>query len=144
MPKRLNPHENGLHRSSRLRASLGKEKLQKRKSHAIYVTASATKVVFGVISFFDLSSRVTIPKHWTNTNGTFTEQVMNQFHEVNELYDGTLKNKSSFILLNLHNYKWNPYILWNHETRGDTLIHGHNGKGNPWPWWRRSLYCCLS
>ena len=29
-------------------------------------------------------------KHRTNTNETFTEQVMNQFHEVNELYDGTL------------------------------------------------------
>ena len=31
-----------------------------------------------------------MPKHRTNTNATFTEQVMNRFHEVNELYDGTL------------------------------------------------------
>ena len=31
-----------------------------------------------------------MPKHKTNTNVTFTEQVMNRFHEVNELYYGTL------------------------------------------------------
>ena len=31
-----------------------------------------------------------MPKQQTNTNTTFTEQVMNWFHEVNKLYDDTL------------------------------------------------------
>ena len=46
--------------------------------------------LFGVFSLFALESSVTMPKHQTNTNGTLTEQVMNQFHGVNELYDDTL------------------------------------------------------
>ena len=37
-----------------------------------------------------------MPKHQTNTNGTLTEQVMNQFHGVNELYYGTLNKIHHF------------------------------------------------
>ena len=37
-----------------------------------------------------LATNNKIPKHRTNPNSTFTEQVMNRFHEVNKLYDGTL------------------------------------------------------
>ena len=73
----LNPHENGLRRSIRLR------ELQKRKSHTTYGTTAATKVAFGVFSFFSLASSFKMPKHRTNPNSTYTEQVMNWFHEVN-------------------------------------------------------------
>ena len=31
-----------------------------------------------------------MPQHQTEKNATFTQQVMNRFHEVNELYDGNL------------------------------------------------------
>ena len=31
-----------------------------------------------------------MPKHKTTTNATFTEQVMNRFHETNKIYDNTL------------------------------------------------------
>ena len=37
-----------------------------------------------------------MPKQQTNTNTTFTEQVMNWFHEVNGLYDGTLNKIHHF------------------------------------------------
>ena len=49
-----------------------------------------TKVAFGLFSLVTLATNTKIPEHQTNPNSTFTEQVMNQFHEVNELYDGTL------------------------------------------------------
>ena len=88
--KRLNPHENGLRRYARLRESREKEELKKRKAHTKYGTVAATKVAFGVFSLFALASRITMPKHRINMNAAFTEQVMNWFHEINELYDGTL------------------------------------------------------
>ena len=90
MPKRLNHHENGLRRSARLRESQEKGELKKRKSHTAYGTTASTKVAFGVFLLFALASSIIIPKHQTNTNATFTEQVMNRSHEVNKLYYGTL------------------------------------------------------
>ena len=38
-----------------------------------------------------------MPQHQTKKGATFTQQVMNRFHEVNELYDGTL-NKVHHLL----------------------------------------------
>ena len=90
MPKRLNHRENSLRQSARLHKSWEKEELQNRKAHTTYGTAEETKLDFGVFSLFALESSVTMPKHQTNMNATFTEQVMNPFHEVNELYYGTL------------------------------------------------------
>ena len=43
-----------------------------------------------MFSLVALATNIKIPEHQTNTNCTFTEQVMNRFQEVNELYDGTL------------------------------------------------------
>ena len=63
MPKRMNPRENGLCLSTRLRELRGKEELQKRKVHTTCGTATATKVAFGVFSSFYLVSSVTIPNH---------------------------------------------------------------------------------
>ena len=37
-----------------------------------------------------LASNVVVTQHQSKNNATFTHQVMNRFHEVNELYDGTL------------------------------------------------------
>ena len=50
--KRFNPHENGLYRSARLGESQEKEGLKKRKVNTSYGNAEATKVSFGVFSFF--------------------------------------------------------------------------------------------
>ena len=58
--------------------------------HTTYGTVSSTKVAFDVFLLFDLARSITITKHRTNTNVTFTEQVMNCFQEVSELYDGSL------------------------------------------------------
>ena len=64
--------------------------MQKLKEHSTYGTVEATKVAFGVFSLFALASIVTISKHQTNPNTTYTEKVMNKLHEVNDIYDVTL------------------------------------------------------
>ena len=38
-----------------------------------------------------------MPEHRTQKNLTYTEQVMNQFHKANELYDGTLNEIQHFM-----------------------------------------------
>jgi hypothetical protein len=94
MPTRQNPRENGLRRSPRL---LEQEKRKREeahpkkvKAHVTFGTAAATKVVFGLFSLFAMTSNLTMPKHRINTDATFTQHCMNRFHEVNELYDGTM------------------------------------------------------
>ena len=88
----MNLHDNGLRRSLRLRKQREKEKetLQNRKAHVSFGTAAATKLGFGLFSLIALATNVVVPQHQTEKNATFTQQVMNRFHEVNELYDGTL------------------------------------------------------
>ena len=92
MPARLNPHDNGLCRSPRLREL--KEKEESRKRLATPPTSKgvslATKVAFGLFSMFALSTNIRMPKHRTNPDPSYAEQVLNRFHEVNELYDGSL------------------------------------------------------
>ena len=39
---------------------------------------------------FALATNTRMPNHRINPDATYTEQVLNRFHEVNELYDGTL------------------------------------------------------
>ena len=82
MPKRLNPRENGMRRSARLRESQEKEELKNRKEHTTYGTKISTKLAFSVFSLFALSISVTMPKHRTNMNAKFTEQVVNRFHGI--------------------------------------------------------------
>ncbi|KAL7524874.1 hypothetical protein ACHAXR_002639, partial [Thalassiosira sp. AJA248-18] len=94
MPTRQNPRENGLRRSPRL-LELEKRKREeahpkKVKAHVTFGTAAATKVVFGLFSLFAMTSNLTLPKHRINKDATFTQHCMNRFHEVNELYDGTM------------------------------------------------------
>ena len=55
-----------------------------------YGTSAAKKVALGLFQLVALATNIKIPEHQTNSNSNFTEQVMNRFHEVNELYDGTL------------------------------------------------------
>ena len=66
------------------------EESKKQRAHVIFGTNAATKVVFVLFSLIALSRKITIPEHRTHENITYTEQVMNRFHEVNELYDGTI------------------------------------------------------
>ena len=89
-PKRMNPRENGLRRSPRLKEQREKAEANKRKAHVTFGTAAATKIVFGLLAMFALTSNFTMPNHTNTPAATFTEAAMNRFHEVNELYDGTL------------------------------------------------------
>ena len=97
MPVILNPHENGLHRSPRLIEKREKEEKLKRKAHATFGTAAATKLAYGIFSLFALASNFTMPKHQINPNATHAERIVTRFHEVNELYDGTI-NKVHHLL----------------------------------------------
>ena len=46
---------------------------------------------------YALAMNIKLPEHQTNLNSTFTEQVMNHFHDLNELYAGTL-NEMQYLL----------------------------------------------
>ena len=83
----MNPHENGLRWSLSLREQreTDKETSQKRKSHVSFGTAAATKLGFGLFSLIALATNIVVPQHQTEKNATFTQQVMNRFHEVKEL-----------------------------------------------------------
>ena len=96
-PKRMNPHENGLRRSPRLKEQREKEAAKKRKAHVTFGTAATTKVMVVLFSLFAFASNFTMPKHRLNPDATFTESAMNRFHEVNELYDGTLNQVHHFL-----------------------------------------------
>ena len=90
MPHKQNPYENGLRRSQRLQEKRQAETTRKRKAHVTFGTAATTKVAFGLFSLFAMTSNLTMPKHRVNKDTTFTQHCMNRFHEVNELYDGTM------------------------------------------------------
>ena len=66
------------------------EESKKCKAHVTFGTAAATKVIFGLFLLIELASNITMPEHQTHENLTYTERFMNRFHEVNELYNGTL------------------------------------------------------
>ena len=53
-------------------------------------TSAATKVAFGLFSMFALATNTRMINHQINPDATYTGQVLNRFHEVNELYEGTL------------------------------------------------------
>ena len=63
---------------------------QKHKAHVNFVAVAATKAAFDLFSLIPLATNTKTPKHLTNMYATYTEQVMNQFHGLNELYNGTL------------------------------------------------------
>ena len=68
----MNPHENGLHQSPRLREQRekDKEKPQKRKTHISFGTAAATKLGFDMFSLIALATNVVVPQHRTEKNAT--------------------------------------------------------------------------
>ena len=67
-----------------------KEASKKRKAHISFGMAAATKLGFGLFLLIALVTNVVVSEHQTENNATFTRHVMNRFHEVNELYNGTL------------------------------------------------------
>ena len=71
MPQYLNPHENGIRRSPRLRGQWELGETTKRKAHALFASAAATKASLGLflsMAFASMAcaSNVTMPKHQTN------------------------------------------------------------------------------
>ena len=73
MPTRLNPHENGLRHSLRLREERDMEESKKLNTHFTFGTAATKKVVFSLLSLISLASNITMPEHRTHENLTYTE-----------------------------------------------------------------------
>ena len=80
----MNPHENSLHRSPRLRKQREKDKEtpQKRKAHISFGTEAATKLGFGLFLLIALATNIVVPQHQTEKNANFNQQVMNRFHDL--------------------------------------------------------------
>ena len=118
----MNPHENGLRRSPYLREQREKDKEtpQKRKAHVSFGTAAATKLGFGLFSLIALATNVVVPQQWTEKNATFNQHVMNRFHEVNELYDGTF-NKVHHLLF-ATNISSNDSFTFRNTTKQDDKL----------------------
>ena len=70
---------------------------QKRKAYVTFSTASTTKVVFGLFSLLALATNIILQKYQTNPNLTYTNQVLNLFHKVNELYYGAFNEGHHFL-----------------------------------------------
>ena len=90
MPQHMNLHEAGLRRSPCLQELEAKK--SNKKAHVTWAT-KATRV----ISLFTLYSLVTdikidMPAYNISPSATLAECVVCRFHEVNELYDGTLNS----------------------------------------------------
>ena len=73
------------------------EESKKRKAHVTFGTVTETKLVFRLLSLIALARKITVPEHQTHKNLTYTNEVMNRFHEVNELYGGTLNKIDHFM-----------------------------------------------
>jgi hypothetical protein len=89
MSQRVNLHEAGLRRSPRLKELEGKRK----SGEKVHVTwASGITKVVTLLSIFSFMSDkcVMLPSYVISPDATLAEKAVSRFHEVNELYDGTL------------------------------------------------------
>ena len=93
----MNPHDKGLCCSPDLWDQRENEESQKCKADVTFGREADTKVAFVMFLLIELATNITIPKHQSNPNATYTKQVMKQFHEVNELYYSTLNKVHHFL-----------------------------------------------
>jgi hypothetical protein len=99
MPQRVNLHEAGLRRSPRIKDLEAKKSTQ--KAHVTW----ATKATW-VISLFTLYSlvsdiKIDMPAYNISPTATLADRAVCRFHEVNELYDGTLNSICVYAFSNL-------------------------------------------
>ena len=90
MPQHVNLHETGLRRSPRLQELEAKKSIT--KAHVTWAT-KATQAI-SLLSLFSLVTDVKIdmPAYKISPTATLAERAVCCFHEVNELYDGTLNS----------------------------------------------------
>ena len=90
MPPQLNLYKSGLHRLARIHKLDKKEKYSKRKKAHVTYRAATTQALFGLYTLLCFTNSFNVPYHTSNVSSTYTEKIMNRFHEVNEIYDGTM------------------------------------------------------
>ena len=67
-----------------------------------------------------LATNIKVPEHQTNPKSIFIEQVMTRFHEVNELYDGTINEVNHlFYATDMSSNK--NFTFWNAMKQDDNL-----------------------
>ena len=94
MPKRINLSEDGLRCLERICKQRPEAATKGQKAHIIY--GATTRIVYILLTLFALTSKFTMPKHCVDSNKTFTDWLVNRFHEVNEHCDGTLNQVHHF------------------------------------------------
>lgn len=90
MPQRINLHEAGLRCSPRLIEKAAREKAAHNKAHVTF-----RKILPRVVTLFTLFSTSAdrlprMPAHQQVHNPSTFDALVTKFHEVNELYDGTM------------------------------------------------------
>ena len=93
MSSRVNLHESGLHHSPCLQE---KAKRQHEKEHVTW--ASKLPCVVTLFTLFSLVSdfNVAVPSYALSPNASYTDRMVFCVHELNELYDGTMKTVVSY------------------------------------------------
>ena len=95
MPQPVNLHAAGLRRSPRLKEKAEREAKQK-KAHVSFATR-LTKAISLFTVLCTVSDKLpSMPAHQVRPHATFTDRMMTKFHELNELYDGTLNEMHHF------------------------------------------------
>jgi hypothetical protein len=95
MPQRINLHEAGLRQSPRLK-ELADNKPSKEKGHVIWVS-KVTKIVTLLLVFsFVRDVSLNLPSYNISPEATMADKTVAHFHEVNELYNGTLNAIHSY------------------------------------------------
>ena len=123
LPKRINLHDSGLCRSPYLKEKSATSG-NKRKAHVNF-GATITKV----ISLFTLFSNVKdlapcMPLYKLNPNASFTTREMHRFHELNDLYDGTVNkiHHLAFLSMNVASNEVFTYQKVMKEADAELLI----------------------
>ena len=98
-----------------------------------------------------LETKVVVPQHRTEKNATFTQQVINRFYELNELYNCTL-NKVHHLLyatdissndrLTFRNaMKQDDKLAFVDATEKEISDHEKGGHWSPFLWHLQKLVC---
>ena len=90
MPQRVNLHEAGLRRSPRLQELEAKK--SNKKAHVTWATKATRVISLFTLYSFVTDVKINMPAYNTSPSATLAERAVCRFHQVNELYDGTLNS----------------------------------------------------
>ncbi len=90
MPQRVNLHEAGLRRSPRLQELEAKKTIT--KAHVTWATKATRAISLFTLFSLNTDVKINMPVYNISPTATLAKRAVCRFHEVNELYDGTLNS----------------------------------------------------